>query len=121
LKGIPKAPKSAVTGLSGTYPLFAEAYKKTAAKLGIQPRQLQSITWEGVKSLMGDEKKTPELKAKTRDIWQDVQDGKLTPKAARDMIVNESGGFAKPGWMSDEQWERQGKEGDDTSFDVGGQ
>src|SRR5262249_22687488 len=84
LKGVPGAPKNAATGLQGTYLLYTEAYQRAARKLGILPRELQSIAWEGIKSLMGDEKKTPELKAKVKDIWDQVSQGALTPDAARD-------------------------------------
>jgi hypothetical protein len=118
--GIPGAPKDAATGLRGTYPLYAEAYQRVAKKLGILPRELQSVAWEAIKSLMGDSKKTPELKARTREIWQDVQDGKLTPNKARDMIKSEANGFSKPVWMSDEEWEKIHPEEGDTSFEFGG-
>jgi len=120
LVGTPGAPKNSATGLQGTYPLYAEAYQRAAAKLGVKPRQLQSVTWEAIKSLMGDEKKTNELKDRVKTIWEDVQDGRLTVDQARDMIANESGGFAKPQWMPDEEWERLGTEGGDTSFNVEG-
>jgi hypothetical protein len=115
-KGTPGAPKDASTGLQGTYPLYAEAYQRVARKLGILPRELQSVTWEAIKALMGDEKKTPEMKSQVKEIWQDVQDGKLTPEEARDKIKSTVGGFSKPAWMSDEEWERYGAEGEDTSF-----
>ena len=41
-------------GLNGTYPLYAEAYRQAAKKLGVLPRELQSITWEGIRSLFTD-------------------------------------------------------------------
>jgi hypothetical protein len=119
--GIPGAPKDAATGLRGTYPLYAEAYQRVAKKMGVLPRELQSVAWEAIKSLMGDSKKTPELKARTREIWQDVQDGKLTPNKARDMIKSEANGFSKPVWMSDEEWEKTAEDkdaGDADGFNV---
>ena len=119
LKGTPGPPSESSTGIQGTYPLYAEAYQRVARKLGILPRELQSVTWEAIKALMGDEKKTPELKARVKEIWQDVQDGKLTPAKARDSIKNAANGFSKPAWMSDEEWEKLGAEGDDTSFEGG--
>jgi hypothetical protein len=117
-KGTPGAPKDASTGLQGTYPLYAEAYQKVARKLGILPRELQSVTWEAVKSLMGEEKKTSELKSQVKEIWQDAQDGKLTADEAREKIKSAAQGFSKPEWMSDEEWEKLGPETGDTSFDV---
>jgi hypothetical protein len=104
-KGIAGAPKHAGTGMRGTYPLYAEAYKRAAAKLGLQPRELQSITWEGIRSLMGDEKKTPALKAFARETWEQVQNKELTPQQAREKIIEKAGGFSKPAWMTDEQWD----------------
>jgi hypothetical protein len=104
-KGIPGAPKHAATGMRGTYPLYAEAYRRAAQRLGLKPRELQSITWEGIRSLMGDDKKTPEIKALARDVWQKVQDRELTVKQAREMIIEQAGGFSKPSWMTDDQWD----------------
>ena len=112
-KGTPGAPKDAESGLSGTYPVYAEAYQQAAKELGVLPRQLQSVTWEAIKSLMGD-KRSPELKARLKEIWQDVQDGALTADEARDKIKTESGGFSKPSWMSEEEWE---KLNEDVSFE----
>ena len=100
--------------------MYAEAYQRVARKLGVLPRELQSITWEAMKSLMGEEKKTPELKSQIKEIWQDVQDGKLTPAEARDRIKTAAHGFSKPAWMSEEDWEKHGPEGD-TSFNPGGE
>ena len=116
--GTPGAPKDAATGLQGTYPLYAEAYQRVARKLGIKPRELQSVTWEAAKSLFDN--KTPELKAEVKNIWQQVQDGKLTPAEARDKIKTAAHGFSKPAWMSEEEWEKLGPEGEDTSFNPEG-
>ncbi len=113
-KGIPGAPKNDATGLQGTYPLYAEAYQRVARKLGIPTHELQSVVWEAAKSLFDN--KTSNLKAEVRDIWQQVQDGKLTQAEARDKIKSASNGFSKPAWMSDEEWEKTGAEGEDTSF-----
>jgi hypothetical protein len=104
-KGIAGPPKHAATGMQGTYPLYAEAYRRAAEKLGLQPRELQSITWEGIRSPMGDDKKTPELKSFARDQWEKVQNRELTIKQARENIMEKAGGFSKPDWMTDEQWD----------------
>src|SRR5690606_4465759 len=37
---------SSITGNSGMYGLYAEAYRRAAAERGILPREMQSITWE---------------------------------------------------------------------------
>jgi hypothetical protein len=54
---------------------------------------------------MGDDKKTPELKAFARDQWDKVQNRELTIKQARENIMSRAGGFTKPDWMTDEQWD----------------
>ena len=33
-------------GIRGTYTLFAEAYRRAAAERGLEPREMQSVTWE---------------------------------------------------------------------------
>lgn len=37
---------SAPDGTSGAYTLFNEGYKRAAAKIGIEPREVQSVVWE---------------------------------------------------------------------------
>jgi hypothetical protein len=91
--------KNAKFGLKGTYPLYAEAYKQAADRLGILPRQLQSITWEGIRSLFKD--KSPELQGAVRDIWKDHQDGNITIDDARKRIIEAAGGFKPTDWQSD--------------------
>lgn len=117
--GMPSPAKHAATGIGGSYSVHEEAYRRAAKDLGIQPRELQSITWEGIRSLMGDEKKTPELRRAVTNIWRAHEAGELTLNQAREEIVKASGGFSKPSWMSDEDWERNPTEEGDTSF--GGQ
>lgn len=119
-KGIPSPAKHAETGLRGSYAVHEEAYRRAAADLGLQPRELQSITWEGIRALMGDEKKTPELRRAVGDIWRAHEEGQLSIDQAREEILKASGGFTKPEWMSDEQWEGNPAEEGDTSFEFGG-
>ena len=106
--GMPSPAKHAGTGLRGSYPVYEEAVRRAANELGIQPRELQSITWEGIRALMGDEKKTPELKRAVNDIWRAHEEGQLTLPEAREEILKATGGFSKPNWISDEDWERSG-------------
>jgi GNAT superfamily N-acetyltransferase len=94
------APSHAETGQSGMYSLHHEAYRRAAANLDILPRELQSITWEGVKSLMGDDKKTPALKQAISEVWQKHLGGELTIDGARNAIVKAANGFTRPPWMN---------------------
>ncbi|PWT75526.1 MAG: hypothetical protein C5B59_08590 [Bacteroidetes bacterium] len=106
--GTPSPAKHAGTGLRGSYPVYEEAVRRAAKELGVQPRELQSITWEGIRSLMGDVKKTPELRRAINDIWAAHEDGQITLDQAREEILKASGGFSKPNWITDEQWEQSG-------------
>jgi hypothetical protein len=94
------APSNAKTGQAGMYSLHHEAYRRAAEKLDLKPRELQSITWEGVKSLMGDDKKTPALKTAISEVWQKHVAGELTLDGAREAIVKVANGFTRPPWMN---------------------
>jgi hypothetical protein len=107
------APSHKGTGQKGTYSLHHEALKQAAAARGILPREMQSITWEGIKTLMGDEKKTPELRKAVTEIWQQHQAGELTLNEARDKIVKAAGGFDKPGWAKEREANAQSNTGSD--------
>lgn len=114
------APGHAETGLGGTYAVHAEAYRQAAKALGILPRELQSITWEAVRTLFGESKKTPELKAEVNDIWNRYkgQAGTQAPGGAfesrpvkksldinqvRDEILKAAKGFDRPVWSPEVQ------------------
>jgi hypothetical protein len=60
------------TGLSGLYPVYAQAYREAANELGIQPRQLQSAVWVVKRNTFGNASK------KTQDAieaaWHDYHD-----------------------------------------------
>lgn len=42
-------PKHAASGYVGTYPIYADAYRVAAARLGVLPREVQSVTWEAIR------------------------------------------------------------------------
>ena len=50
--GIPGSPSN---GISGLYHAYLDAYRKAASDIGIQPRQMQSITWEAIRLLFPGE------------------------------------------------------------------
>lgn len=82
-------------GLQGTYALHAQAYKELADDLGILPRELQSITWEGIRSLF----KAAELDGNRKafaDIWTKYDNKKLSLRKAQNEIVKQAGGFDFP-------------------------
>ena len=66
------ARNSTITGNKGTYGVYAEAYRELAKELGIEPRQLQSITWVAKKNLFDDlkDKQKEEIEA----LWKNYHD-----------------------------------------------
>jgi hypothetical protein len=62
---------SNATGSKGAYGLYHEAYRRAAERLGILPRQMQSIAWEGVRGLFSPEqKRNIPFVGQNADIWQ---------------------------------------------------
>ena len=98
-KGIPNAGGSALTGVSGLYPLYADAYREAAKQRGVKPREMQSITWEAIRGLFPDTWKTADNGAKVDAIWNRYRNGKLTQKAARNQIIDLAGGIRNPTWF----------------------
>ncbi|MEK9748663.1 MAG: hypothetical protein VW333_08100 [Pseudomonadales bacterium] len=98
-KGIPNARSSALTGVQGTYGIFAEAYRRAAAERGVLPREMQSITWEAVRGLFtAVYKSNQQNKDKISQIWYDHGDGKISIDDAREQINGEAGGINDPEW-----------------------
>ena len=74
-------------GYSGTYPLHFEAYRRAAMAVGISPREMQSITWEGVRVMFTDTmKRDPNFLKGVEDIWAKHESGKLTAAKAREEV-----------------------------------
>lgn len=89
---------TAKQGISGTYPLVAEAYRRAATKRKILPREMQSMTWEAVRALFKDDWKTAKNKALVKDLWKDYYDGNRTLDETRNEIFKLAGGFDTPDW-----------------------
>lgn len=86
----------AMTGQMGTYGLYADAYRRAAAERGIQPRQMQSITWEAARNLFTKKKQADIDTANA--IWDNYRHGNLSPARARDQILAAAGGIKAPSW-----------------------
>lgn len=97
-KGQPGAGGSAITGVQGTYPLYAEAYRQAAAERGILPRQMQSITWEAARGLFPDTFKTAKNNNLINTQWLLYRSGKQSLDETRSNILNAAGGINPPSW-----------------------
>lgn len=83
------SPKSSVTGLTGTYPLYHAAYTEAAKDLDIPyPRMLQSVIWEKIRNLFPTEFKTAEHNDAINAIWKEHEDGSITADQARTRILD---------------------------------
>jgi hypothetical protein len=78
--------RSKKTGVRGTYPLFADAYRQAADERGVLPREMQSVTWEKIRELFPSEIKDKDFQTKARSVWRKYSDGKITADDARQQI-----------------------------------
>jgi hypothetical protein len=90
---------SAVSGVSGNYGLYAEAYRRAAAERAILPRQMQSITWEAVRGLFPDTFKTAKNNADVDAIWTRYRNGEIEIDEARSLVSERAGGIRPPSWQ----------------------
>jgi hypothetical protein len=114
---VPLAAKnSAVTGISGMYPYHADAARNVAADLQIHPRELQSITWEGVRGLFTPEqKRSKKFVAHIDGIWDNVTHGRITADEARQQILAFARADPDPeknGKLNDPSWFNRNRPGD---------
>jgi Large polyvalent protein associated domain 38/ADP-Ribosyltransferase in polyvalent proteins len=98
-KGMPGPKNSAVTGLFGTYPIYAEAYRRAAKEVGVLPREMQSITWEAVRGLFRPEQKNERIKGEANRIWTAVSQGEMNVDEAREQISRLVNGIQDPAWV----------------------
>jgi hypothetical protein len=97
---------SVAEGVTGVYPLVAEAYRRYAAKLRetgvdptITPAQLQSIVWESVRALFPRAEKKG-IADKVRAEWQKYRMGQQTAAETREAIYGIAGRkFDTPSWQ----------------------
>lgn len=80
-------PASNFTGSTGTYPIYADAYRNVAKKLGLLPRELQSVDWEWGRDLF-DAMKTNDGLKYAKKQWKLYEDGKQTADQTRMNIMN---------------------------------
>ena len=89
----------AETGMGGTYGLCFDATTEGAKLRGILPREMQSVSWEQLRTLFPDTlKRDKSFLAATEAIWRMVDDKQLDPEGARNLIIAEA---AKRGQTSE--------------------
>jgi hypothetical protein len=99
-KGLVSAGGSAMTGASGTYGFIADAYREAAAMVGVLPREMQSITWEAIRSIFPAAWKSQNASS-VNAIYDRFKAGEITLKQARDEVLKISGGIKKFAWEND--------------------
>ena len=95
---VPTAGGSAVTGIQGLYPIYAEAYRRAARERGILPRQMQSITWEAIRSLFPDTFKNETNNRHINQLWNEHGAGRRNLDETRNAIHDFAGGIRPPDW-----------------------
>ena len=90
---------SKISGITGTYGIYAEAYRIAAAARDLLPREMQSITWEAVRGLFPDTfKKSDDNKQAVDNVWSRYEKGELTIHEAREQVIEIAGGIEPPEW-----------------------
>lgn len=89
-------------GLSGTYAVYADAYREAAKARGVLPREMQSITWEAVRGLFTSGYKAQQTNVDyARDQWLQYRDGKQSLQATHQRIIEHVGGkIQEPFWYA---------------------
>jgi hypothetical protein len=74
---------NSVAGMSGMYYIVADAYRMAADARGVEPRAMQSITWEGVRSMYprGFKNNKANIK-KVEAIWNRVETKQISKQQA---------------------------------------
>ena len=96
IEGYDPSKKTGSTGASGDYPVHAEAVRQAAWSRGVHPSEMQSVTWEAVRTLFKN--KSQPVQRAARDIWKRYATGELNHSEAFDELIKMAGGFNRPAW-----------------------
>lgn len=69
-----------------TYAFFAEAYRKAATERGVLAREMQSIVWEGVRSIFPPTDKSAKSKAIVDNLWSNYLSDKASLQETQNKI-----------------------------------
>lgn len=90
---------SSNVGQKGLYYANQEGYFKAAERLGMLPREVQSITWEAVRGLFTDTFKSNKKKSnEIYKVWNDYANKEITIDEARERVLELSDGVNDPSW-----------------------
>lgn len=89
-------------GNKGLYGLYAEAYRRAAEDLKVLPRELQSVTWEGIRGLFSPEqRRDSKFVQHIASIWKNRGEWRnKTPDERREAIVRHAKGLKPPSWIT---------------------
>jgi hypothetical protein len=88
---------NAETGAKGTYGLFADAYREAASQRGILAREMQSITWEAIRSIFPAGQKKA-MQPRVEAVWDQFKAGKIDRAEAERQVMEMSGGLRPMAW-----------------------
>lgn len=97
--GLGGRPKSTESGMGGTYPLFADAFRAVAKRRGMVPNALQSTVWDEKRASLGVG--TPKAKAKKRamaELQKRFRAGELSHDEVLRMASDIAGPVGVPTW-----------------------
>lgn len=90
---------SSNVGQKGLYYANQEGYFKAAERLGMLPREVQSITWEAVRGLFTDTFKKDKKKSnEIYKVWNDYANKEITIDEARERVLELADGVNDPSW-----------------------
>jgi hypothetical protein len=95
-------------GYVGTYPIHHQAGQIVAKELGVLPRELQSMTWETIRTLFRN--KSPLMKSKVSAIWEEFLNGSISKTDAWKKIEDVAGGMKQPDWIQDLEGAKYGRQ-----------
>jgi hypothetical protein len=95
-------------GYVGTYPIHHQAGQIVAEELGVLPRELQSMTWETIRTLFRN--KSPLMKSKVSAIWEEFLNGSISKTDAWKKIEDVAGGMKQPDWIQDLEGAKYGRQ-----------
>jgi len=74
------------SGITGSYPIYADAYREAARRRNMLPREMQSITWEEIRTIFPDSWKNPKTRTAVSAIMKEYKNGLITLGEARDKV-----------------------------------